>query len=277
MDVTTEKTTQPHLLNVKNPVAILHQVLLRDEDQMGVMIRKQSSDNTSDSGDDDETIANSMMLFFVAHDFLGRRDCCTKDNGEFLHFVLDVTATQLRSPMLEPFREIVAEYLEQATYCLYGYPAKRQRRTRHIEEHNAINVELTWERAVQLFDLYRPDDLSDFGSSNVSIEIEQLMQKMLKLIPSTFHEDSLTEAVRDFISGKTITPPEEKDVLPFQISCIYYLLACFYFKKREFSKASSYFLLDLAVKPARHQSWAGLALSKVDSLDLKLNSGSVLR
>lgn len=78
-------------------------------------------------------------------------------------FTLDIVATRLRTPYLEPFRDIIAEYLEQVTYCLYGYPSKKAR-ARHIGKHDAINIELNWNRGMQLFDIYRPDTLPEFNS-----------------------------------------------------------------------------------------------------------------
>lgn len=80
-----------------------------------------------------------------------------------LLFTLDVVATRLRAPNLEHFREIIAEYLEQVTYCLYGYPSKKAR-SRHIGKHDAVNIELDWKRGMQLFDIYRPDNLPEFNS-----------------------------------------------------------------------------------------------------------------
>lgn len=92
-----------------------------------------------------------------------RKNWCSKGDSGLLFHTLDVVVPKIRSPMLEPFREILNEYLEQVTYCLYGYPQKRPR-LRHIQDHCAAQVSLTWERAIQLFDLYRPDRLPDFNS-----------------------------------------------------------------------------------------------------------------
>jgi hypothetical protein len=86
-----------------------------------------------------------------------------KENGRLLLYILNVIVPPLRSPLLEPCRDIVNEYLEQVTYCLYGFPTKKAR-LRHIEEHDAKNIELTWERGIQLFNIYRPDHLPEFDS-----------------------------------------------------------------------------------------------------------------
>lgn len=76
---------------------------------------------------------------------------------------MDVIVPKFRLPYLEIYRDIIGEYLEQMTYCLYGYPPKKGRQ-RYLEEHNATNVQLTWERAQQLYEVFKPDTLPDFNS-----------------------------------------------------------------------------------------------------------------
>lgn len=144
----------------------MHHILQREEDKTPKSKRKLSIEsNATDATYEEveETIPNSIMVFFTAHDYLGGRCWCTKDNGQLLLFALETVVTCLRTPYLESFRDIIAEYLEQMTYCLYGYPAKRAR-LKHIEEHDAQNIDLTWENAIQLFDLFRPDELPEFNS-----------------------------------------------------------------------------------------------------------------
>lgn len=150
------------------PWVIMHHILQREEYINMATARKRDGATPSSSNDQpedniEESMPSSLIVFFTAHEFLGLRTWCTKHNGQLLLYTLDIVASRLRTPCLEPFRDVIAEYLEQVTYCLYGYPAKRAR-ARHIEEHDACNVELTWERAVQLFDLYRPDSLPEFNS-----------------------------------------------------------------------------------------------------------------
>lgn len=144
---------------------ILHHVLQRNEDLSPNEKRKLSTDSqSSETGTDDEpdeNIPKSIMILFTAHDYLGHRSWCTKAQGDLLLFALDVCVPRLRTPFMEPYREIIATYLEQITYCLYGYPAKRAR-LKHIEEHDAQNIELTWPQAIQLFELYRPDELPEY-------------------------------------------------------------------------------------------------------------------
>lgn len=155
-----------HKIDTKTPWVILHYILQREEDKTPKQKRKLSIESNATDGtyeEIEETVPNSIMVFFTAHEYLGHRCWCTKDNGKLLLFALDVVITCYRTPYLEAFRDILSEHLEQITYCLYGYPAKRAR-LKHIEEHDAQNIELTWDKAVQLFDLFRPDELPEFNS-----------------------------------------------------------------------------------------------------------------
>lgn len=173
LDAVQEKNNnQVHPIDTKMPFVILHHVLQREEDMKNSKRKLSINSNASteaESNEDDltdteeEIVPKSIMIFFTAHEYLGARSWCTKDHGKLLLYALDMVVPRLRTPYLEPFRDIIAEYLEQITYCLYGYPAKRAR-LKHIEEHDAQNVDLTWEHAIQLYDLYRPDDLPEFDS-----------------------------------------------------------------------------------------------------------------
>lgn len=164
-----------HAVCTRLPWLLLHAVIQREEDVQWARCRRAAAAAAavaaSDGGDeraalalvDENGVPMSVMVFFTAHEFLGARSWCTLQSGAFLLHVMDVVADALRTPALDRHRDVVGEYLEQVTYCLYGYPARRAR-ARHIEEHDACNVELTWPRAVQLFDLYRPEALPEFNS-----------------------------------------------------------------------------------------------------------------
>lgn len=151
-----------HTVNLKIPWIILYLVRQRDEVSNFPFIGVDANEN-SQTDDDDEQIPKSFLLLFTAHEYLGRKSWCTKDDGELLLYTLNCVVPILRTPLLEPYRDLVNEYLEQITYCLYSYPPKKGR-SRHIEEHEANQTELTWDKAVVLFDIYRPDNLPEFDS-----------------------------------------------------------------------------------------------------------------
>lgn len=177
--VDRNQTPVPHAVCTRQPWLLLHAIIQREEDvQYGRQRRGGGGEPAAlataatapaCSGSavpmlaDENGVPMSVMVFFTAHEFLGARSWCTRESGAFLLHIMDTVADVLRTPALDKHRDVVAEYLEQVTYCLYGYPARRAR-ARHIEEHDACNVELTWPRAVQLFDLYRPEALPEFNS-----------------------------------------------------------------------------------------------------------------
>lgn len=162
------KSNQMHLINVRIPWWVLYQVTQK-EDDCNVTAKRKAIAASQEDGIPlpitftYEALPNSITLFFTAHDFLGRKKWCDKDESKFLLKILDVVTPRLRSPEFEHSRDIVVEMMEQTTFCLYGYPPKKGR-SKHIEDHGAKNIELTWERAIQLFDIYRPDNLPEFNS-----------------------------------------------------------------------------------------------------------------
>lgn len=261
-----------HLLNLSIPWIILYPIVQREDDIANAMSGKKKDDQ--EVVEDFGVIPNSLMMIFTAHEILGRRQWCMKDNGKLWFFLLDNLTSLYRTPLLEPYRDIIAEHLEQTTFCLYGFPAKKAR-LRHIEDHDAKNVELTWERAIQLFDLYRPDTLPEFDSvklSSISSEMEQLLQKVILLIPKCLDIQPFTSEIRSFINGTIPTLPKELSILPSKISSIYYLLADFYFKNQETGKAVKYFVYDLTMYPTRFDAWASMSLCKQSKLEKRLNA-----
>lgn len=166
LDGTFDKNNnRTHAIDIKLPWVLLHSLIERVElVQYGKLRRAAYLDATVQyRAAEGQAVPMSVMMFFTVHEFLGHRSWCTQNDGEMLLYVMDMVADRLRSAALDRHRDVLAEYLEQVTYCLYGYPAKRAR-ARHIEEHDACNVELTWPRAVQLFNLYRPETLPEFNS-----------------------------------------------------------------------------------------------------------------
>jgi calcineurin-binding protein cabin-1 len=266
-----------HLINLTLPWLILFPLVQKEDDIAIAMIGKKKQPQSIEENNEIEefnAIPNSLMMFFTAHEMFGRKQWCMRDNGKFLIFLLDILTPIYRTPLIEPYKDIIAEYLEQTTYCLYAFPAKKAR-LRHIEEHDAKNIDLTWERAIQLFDLYRPDTLPEFDSfklASISSEMEQLLQRILLLIPKCLDIQPFIGEVKNFINGVTKTLPKEMNILPSKISSIYYLLADFYFKNQETSKAVKFFMYDLTMKPDRFDSWASISLCKQSKLEMRLNA-----
>lgn len=107
--------------------------------------------------------------------------------------------------------------------------------------------------------------------------MEQLLQRIVNLIPNDVDAAPHIEGITKFITGASTELPNPYMQLPYQIYCIYYLLADHYFKNRDFAKSIKYYVLDLTTCPTRFDAWAGLALSKASKLDTKLNSCGLFR
>lgn len=102
--------------------------------------------------------------------------------------------------------------------------------------------------------------------------MEQLLQKIAALIPPEVDPASQCEDMEKFIAGELGTLPPSLNIIPYQINSIFYLLADFYFKNRDFIRSVKYYVLDLSNSSERFDSWAGLALSKASLLETKMNS-----
>lgn len=113
---------------------------------------------------------------------------------------------------------------------------------------------------------------------SISVDMEQLLQKILPLVPAHLDLSAGTAAVKEFIRGKVeklaeIQPPAE---FPHRIASIYYLIADYHFKNRDFTKPTKYYVLDLALHPWRFDSWAGLALCKATMAETRINQLSAM-
>ncbi|XP_075169816.1 calcineurin-binding protein cabin-1-like [Haematobia irritans] len=266
-----KNSTHGSELNFKRPWVILHQILLRDEENSNNPV-SQIAENNEETN---ESMPCSFLLLFTAHEYLGKRQWCSVNSGEFLQYVLDAVVVNFKAPIYDMCRDVIYEYIEQVTYCLYNYPPKKAR-SKHLEEHEAYPIKLTWERALQLFDLYKPEQLPEFNSykaESITSDMEQMLIKMISLVPKEFDPSPYTENVINYIEGLSSIPPAEiqECMLPYKIISLYYLLADFYFKNRDFSKATKFYTLDLVINPTRFDSWAGIALSKASQIETKLN------
>ncbi|XP_037928084.1 calcineurin-binding protein cabin-1-like [Teleopsis dalmanni] len=272
LDSPFDKNNNPvHELETKRTWVILHQIAIREENCNSSPIKSKSEE----SEEEEEILPHSFLVLFTAHEFLGKRHWCTRDNGSLLQYTLDAITPNFRAPIYDACRDSLYEYIEQITYCLYGYPQKKAR-SRHLEEHDAVTVELLWPKAIQLFDLYRPENLPEFNSyklESISADMEQLLIKIVALMPIELDPTPAITRITKFISGSGNLEEDDcpQTPLPYKINSIYYLLADYYFKCRDFSKAIKYYTLDLVGNTERVDSWAGIALSKASKIETKLN------
>lgn len=106
--------------------------------------------------------------------------------------------------------------------------------------------------------------------------MEALLQRIISLIPAEINVTKLSLPISEFIDGKGNTLPDAANVLQSEIKPIFYLLADYYFKSRDFTRAIKYYVMDLALEPTRFDSWAGISLSKASRVETKLNSTEVI-
>lgn len=211
LDTEVTKATQNHLINTRIPWLLLYLIVQREDDLNAAAVKAMP--------DDIVILPNALQLFFTAHEFLGRKKWCCKDDSKFLLLILDTVTPRLRSPELETARETVMELLEQVVYCLYKIKPKKQR-SKYIGEHDAKSIELTWERAIQLFDIFRPDTLPEFDSyklQSITADMEALLQKILQQMPKCLDITPFTSGIRDFISGTADQLPTEMNLMPSRI------------------------------------------------------------
>lgn len=96
---------------------------------------------------------------------------CTKSEGKFLIFFMDV----LQQKMMEPLKytDDLRQMYEQCVYCLYGHPNKKGR-AKHLADHNCPPILLTLQQAIKMFEYFKPKNLPEFDSfktDTVSAEV----------------------------------------------------------------------------------------------------------
>lgn len=180
---------------------------------------------------------------------------------------------RLRSPFLTSIRDKISQHIEQIFYCLYQHPSKKNNKLRYLLDHNVLPQKLSWERAQQLYDFYRPDFIPEFDAykfDSISSDTEGLLKRIVHLIPIENEPKPLE--INAYLDGERNEMPDLPQSLPNKIKGIYYLLADFYFKNNEFAKAFKYYTLDLYNNPKRIDSWAGMALSRASLMETTINS-----
>ncbi|XP_070531569.1 calcineurin-binding protein cabin-1-like [Ptychodera flava] len=279
----TESTDLP-IIGTVLPWIILYRLIKHEEDQLK-MIQVNMSDKSEDSmqvsSEEIKLMPSSLMLLYTAHEYLGRRGWCCNSDGYLLTFYVDVLQQELEMRVeKDALRQDLCLALEQCFYCLYGHPNKKTK-ARHLQDHGVEEVMLTWEKAVFVFNYFKPKTVPEFDSyktSSMSGELENLLLKISKVIPNEENQGFSLDAVQGYIESSTdkvpIIEPDASVTLPV-VKELYYLLADYYFKNKEWGKAIKYYMHDICVCPERFDSWAGMALARSSRLEAKLSSCDV--
>ncbi|XP_064634995.1 calcineurin-binding protein cabin-1-like [Lineus longissimus] len=263
------------------PWILLYRLIEHEETKF----RKLKEAEGDFSHDWDTGMPSSLMLLNVAHEYLGRRSWCTNSDGALLILFLEVIEVELKKygpSGAHPLQDDLENALEQCLYCLYSYPNKKAK-VRHLQDHNAAQVTLIWDRSILLFDYYKPKTVPEFDSyktSTVSADLENLLRRICPLVPVQPKPPFTIEMLNNYIDGLTSTPPSLPADYVIEghahvIKEMYYLLADYYFKNKEPAKAIKFYLHDICVNPDRFDSWAGMALARSSRLEQKLNSNEL--
>ncbi|CAG0897136.1 unnamed protein product [Darwinula stevensoni] len=213
-----------------------------------------------------------LLLLCDAHECLSMRGWCTINNGELLLELIN----QLQSSSLLMSESQLRTAIEQCFYCLYSHPSKKSK-VRQLVDHGCSGIALTWERAIPLYNYFRPQQLPEFDSyrvASISSDLEALYKRIASLVPRDIDPNQYLDGLLEFISGEKNELPE----VPVQESNspiiwdLYYLLGDYYLKNKEWQKAIKYYQLDICVNQFRVDSWAGLSLARTGWLETKLNS-----
>ncbi|RWS11005.1 hypothetical protein B4U79_00407 [Dinothrombium tinctorium] len=216
---------------------------------------------------DDYAIEENFISFInIAHQHLGKKGLCTSNNGEFLlislNFLLNHCSASKDDMILQCFS------------CLYGHP---QRKNALLQSHSSP-IQLTWENAELIYSYFIPEELPEFDSlyrnNSINSETEQLLIRIACLVPENLNPKNYVKWIEDYIETGVENDPSSKIEKNNVTHNLYYFLADYYFKNKEFKKAKLYYKFDLCLNYDRFDSWAASALARSSLLDQHLISVS---
>lgn len=207
-----------------------------------------------------------IQLLTIGHQYLGKKGVCTSSDGQFLLLSLDYILNHSN----DTHGSLDDEAL-QCFNCLFGFPARKS------SHSSCSKIKLAWSHSPLLFSFYTSQELPEFDDNkNVSIdtETEQLLSQLLELVPEKMRPDSKSKVITHFLGSEDDKFPEfEKPDVDTVTRNLYYLLADFNFKNKEFKKAKYFYALDLVLNPDRFDSWAGYGLTRSHQLEQLMSKG----
>lgn len=222
---------------------------------------------TQDQLEEEKTVSDMDKFFAIGHQTLGKKTNCTADGGEFL---------------MAYVKHLIDErdnYDERDVYgalsCLFNFPNKKPVSVIH---HKATNVPMVWDCANTVYQFIYPAEMPTYMSllrkAGISNECEQLMREIVNTVPLEFNPEREVCIINDYIEeGCKLS---ESSIVKVDVTeDIYYLLADYYFKNKDFQKAKQFYALDLVLNPERFDSWAASALIRANEIDRKLSDGTI--
>lgn len=217
---------------------------------------------------EEEQVLASMSKFFeLGHQTLGKKAVCTADKGEFLmlyvkHLLSDGTDYEERD-------------LHGALSCLFGFPSKKPA---SVANHKSVRVPISWEYGQIIYPYFEPDELPTYMSLlrklGISAEIEPILNEIALAAPDDLNPIRKVHFIERFIDfGR---PFDDLKVKSDDVTKnIYYILADYYFKNKDFARAKEYYNYDLVINPNRFDSWAASGLIRANGVDKALSEGTV--
>ena len=89
---------------------------------------------------------------------------------------------------------------------------------------------------------------------SITVDTENLLKRIVALVPDSINIEKRRSAGADFIQGKTnrIKGLSDCDTLPYQAQDLFYLLADYYFKNSDFEAAIKNYTIDLTFNKNRY-------------------------
>ncbi|CAG2166979.1 unnamed protein product [Oppiella nova] len=217
------------------------------------------------------TNAKSQLITYLklGHQYLGRRGTCTSHNGQFLLLALN------------HFIDVdVEDEIFRCFTCLYNFPVRRVASGPSVSNsniHKSPHISLKWDYCEQLYDYFAPEELPEYDSlvrqTGITQDIEGLLLRVLELVPKHLQPNDKTDPIMKYIDSGDAIGGDVTTETTHITETIYYLLADYYFKNKEFNKARHFYVLDLTLNPNRFDSWAASALTRNFEVDQQLLSG----
>jgi calcineurin-binding protein cabin-1 len=129
-----------------------------------------------------------------------------------------------------------------------------------------------------LYSYVRPRKLpehDDIKTASISLDTENLLRRIVALVPDSVQVERRKTIALDFLAGKTKRMAGLRKLarLPEEARDLFYLLADFTFKSNsEMDRAIELYAVDLSFTRKRFDTWAALALAQRSKMDHKLNS-----
>jgi len=174
---------------------------------------------------------SSIIKFLkLGHQYLGRRGTCTSHSGEFLLLAL------------QHFIEVdVEDEVLKCFTCLYNFPTRKvsnSQSSTFSSTHTSPNIKLKWEHCEALYDYFAPEELPEYDSlirqTGITQDIEALLLRIVELVPQNLQPSKHSQPILQYIEKGDDINADIGVETTHVTETLYYLLADYYFKNREF-------------------------------------------